>query len=616
MCGIAGIIGEVRSPEVTLAIGAMHNALAHRGPDGEGIFRADHAVLLHRRLAIIDLSKKADEPMTDPSGRYTIVFNGEVYNFREIRSSIPDYDFQTQNDAEVALASFMKWGAECLHRFQGMFAFAIWDEANQVLFACRDRIGIKPLYTFQNDRLFAFASEIRPLLKSGLVSRNIEIPALNQFLAWQTVFAPNTIIRDVKTLLPGHWLKISNGKMEIHRWWDPGKFFDSGKHQGEKPVKAVRTLLQNAVRKRMFSDVPVGAFLSGGMDSSAVVALMAQQSNQPIDTFSVVFKEKEYDESKWSTLISGKYKTRHHPLFLTPDSLPALIPGILESMDHPTGDGINSWVISELAHREGIKVALSGLGGDELFGGYPVFRQLPGIVSNRAYWSLPKAIRNWIPALWNGRRREKLEALSKIRSRDLRSVYPVFRMVFGPSHRAALLNRFADPFPGFPDVISTLDPASPNRYWSLISAMEILTYTQHVLLRDADQMSMSHALEVRVPFFDHELVEYLLGLPDEWKMGNSQKSLLAAAMKNELPEELLNRTKAGFVFPWNQWLRNELRPFAESRINSLAKRELLHSQEVMQTWNRFISGDSRILWVHVWLLVVLEDWMQKNLGEG
>lgn len=607
MCGISGIVGDLSNTELASAALRMHVAIAHRGPDAEGVFESDDVILMHRRLSIIDLSENANQPMTDPSGRYTIVFNGEVYNFREIRSRFSEYDFTTDNDAEVVLAAYVKHGADCLELFNGMFAFAIWDKERSELFFARDRLGIKPFYYHRNDGQFVFASEVRAILKSGLVEKELDGAALDQLLAYQTVFAPRTIVRGVKSLPAGHYGRFSNGNLELKSWWSAASVSQISADDADRRV---RELLATAIQRRLVSDVPVGAFLSGGIDSSAIVALMAQQSEQAIDTFSVVFGEEDYDESRWSEMIAKKYKTNHHPIHVDPKDLPQQLPEALAAMDHPSGDGINSYVISKVTRDQGIKVALSGLGSDELFGGYPVFSMLPDIVNKSWYWALPKGAKRIAANLKSGRAKEKLDLLATLEKPSYEAIYPVFRGILSPKMRADLLKAEAEQFPGIAEAIAGTRFNQENM--SAISAMEIATYTNHVLLRDTDQMSMAHALEVRVPFFDHELVEFMLSLPDEVKKGEGPKPLLVKALGADLPSEIVNRKKMGFVFPWEHWLRNELKEFAQSRLQNLSRRSQFNPDAITKLWNRFLKKDPAILWVHIWILVVLEDWLQRN----
>ncbi|MCB9233620.1 MAG: asparagine synthase (glutamine-hydrolyzing) [Bacteroidia bacterium] len=617
MCGIAGLAGNFNSEESARLLRGMMDRMDHRGPDAEGSRVEEGVSLGHLRLAIVDLSEAGTQPMHDHSENFLLTFNGEIYNFKDIRGKLPAISYRSQTDTEVILEGFGLWGPAVFDQMNGMFAAAFWNKKQQELTLVRDRLGIKPLYYHISGGKIAFASEIRALIGTGLFKPTIDRDGLADFFTYQTVHAPKTILNEVKMLLPGHYLTFRNGKEEIKSFWrleDQGQNQENGNYEAVKT--RVRELLGAAVERRMMSDVPLGAFLSGGIDSSAVVALMAQASSQPIDTFSVVFQEKEYDESPWSEMMARKYQTRHHPILLKPDDFLEGLPRALQAMDHPSGDGINSFVVSGVTKKAGITVALSGLGGDELFAGYPVFRQL-GEIQGSALWKLPAGLRKMLAPLVEivpgGRRGEKLGALLRLSRSRLQDIYPVFRMVFAASEMRSI-SPGAHPDYNFVKSFISQQAASLEKIPALsqISLAEIRTYTQNVLLRDTDQMSMAHALEVRVPFFDHTLVEYLMGIPDRLKYPDYPKKLLVESMGDLLPAEVVHRKKMGFVFPWERWLREELRSFCEAKLNWLGKSSLFDEKAIQSLWKDFGKGKGSALWSHIWLLVVLADWMQKN----
>lgn len=339
MCGIAGIVGPA-IPEGSIA--RMTVAIAHRGPDSDGYFVASDVQLGHRRLSIIDTSERGRQPMEDATGRYVLIHNGEIYNYQQLREEI-DYPWRTGTDTEVILAAFAQWGPACLEHFAGMWGFAIWDKVDQRLFIARDRLGIKPVYLYHRDGRLIFASEIRAILASGLVRGKLDRRRLQSYLMYQTVYGHGSIVEDIVMLPPGHYALWEQGKLSVRSWWD---IWDNASPAAQDmdaaQVRArIRALLDQSIARRLVSDVPVGAFLSGGIDSSAVVALMAAASTQPVDTFSIVFDEKEYDEREWSDLIARKYNTRHHPILLKPTDFLDALPAALQAMDHPSGDGIN-----------------------------------------------------------------------------------------------------------------------------------------------------------------------------------------------------------------------------------------------------------------------------------
>lgn len=619
MCGIAGYTGEQNIQIAENTIRRMTDRMSHRGPDGDGHFVLPGIALGHRRLAIIDLSTDAAQPMTDPSGRYTLVFNGEIYNFREVKALIKNYSFQSNSDTDVILAAYIQWGTKCLEKFNGMFAFAIWDRVEETLFIARDRLGIKPLYYYQKDGQLVFASEVRSLIESGLVPARLNHSVLPEYLRYYSVNGPNTLVQDVYMLGAGEYGIWEDGKFETENYWHltPEHPVDTGATYDET-CSQVKYLLTAAVDKRLVSDVPLGAFLSGGIDSSAIVALMAETTDQKVHTFSVVFDEREYDESAWSSMISGKFNTHHHPIRLSPDDFLKGLPAAFDAMDHPSGDGLNSYVVSKVTRETGFTVALSGLGGDELFAGYPVFKRYEKLKKMRMFYGLPSGIRQAlgksVSTFYNNHKTARLQELISLEGNRFEDIYPVFRKCCDDHEIMALLGYTVPATAQLKEVIDTAElyRLAHLPVFSQVTVGEISTYTRNVLLRDTDQMSMASSLEVRVPFFDHELVEYAIQIPDRFKNPVFPKKLLVDALGELLPGEIVHRPKMGFRFPWDEWIRTELRSFCENHLTRLAEREVFHKDTVLQLWERFIGGDTRVNWIKVWMLVVLEDWIEKN----
>lgn len=617
MCGIAGIFGTERIPNSKDAVKLMLQRMNHRGPDAHGISAGQNVTLGHKRLSIIDISDASNQPFTSTDGRYTLVFNGEIYNYQNIRSTIPDYTFVTNSDTEVFIAAYAKWGTASFQLFNGMFSAALWDSKESKLVLVRDRLGIKPLYYFQNDYSLVFASEVRALLASGLVPRKLNESVLPEYLQYQCVHAPNTIIEGVKMLEPGRYIEVSDNTFEQKVYWMPWQ----NAHSEEDPLriqKVVRDRFTAAVEKRLIADVPVGAFLSGGIDSSLITAVIADRLDKKVDTFNVSFDENEWSEAKYARLISKQYKTNHHEIMLKPSDFLESLPDALKDQDHPSGDGPNSWIVSKETKSQGITVALSGLGGDEVFAGYDVFRQIPDISEKAWLLSFPKFLRNWVGMLgeWKnpGIRSAKKREILTLGYFDLENLYPVFRKVLlddqikkiinngsGGNRVASIvreLNRFSE-FESLPVL-------------SRIGIAEMYTYMQNVLLRDTDQMSMAHSLEVRVPFLDHELVEYLTYVPDQVKYPHTPKQLLTESFKDLLPPEVINRPKMGFVFPWENWMRNELSDFCIQNLSHLKNLSIFVGDEVDLLWKRFVKQDPSLSWSRIWPLVVLGHWLKEN----
>lgn len=626
MCGICGILGNDAEAQKLVSDGAlarMNAALAHRGPDDEGIFSENGIALGHRRLSIIDLSKNGHQPMSSYDRRYTIAYNGELYNFKALRlqlqrSTTEDihtpYPFKTQTDTEVILAAYQRWGANCLKYFNGMFAFAIWDKQKQELFIARDRLGIKPLYYWTDGKVFAFASEMRALLKSNLIPRNIDAASLNDYITYQTVHAPHTIIEDVKMLLPGHYMMLNkeslvNGVAQ-HRYWS---LQDIPVQKPEKAYpeicKDVQALLFDAVEARLVADVPFGAFLSGGIDSSIIVAMMSKLMSMKVKTFSVVFEENKFNEAPYSQQVAKMYDTEHHEIKLSLKTFLGKLPEALTAMDHPGGDAMNSYIVTEATKKAGITMALSGLGSDELFAGYPLFRRLYKLEKYKWVAGFPVFLRAMPAMLYKTLNPNvasiKLLDLCRLPNWNLDETYQLTRRVLTGKEPEELL--YSKAF-----IKRTSEFNSQHGILSRISTLELSHYLADILLRDTDQMSMAHALEVRVPFLDYKLVEYVIGLSDKVKYPHTPKKLLTDATKGLLPENIINRPKMGFTFPWEVWMKTDLKTFCESNIHNLANRDSFNHDKVLALWNSFLHNSAKTPWYKIWHLVVLENWMQEN----
>lgn len=595
----------------------MNDALAHRGPDDAGIFSEAGISLGHRRLSIIDLSAAGHQPMSFSNERYMIVYNGELYNFREIRNELHDISFQTNSDTEVILAAYAKWGEACLDHFNGMFAFAVYDKQSQELFIARDRLGIKPVYYSQTKEHLAFSSELRGLFASGLVKKKLDENSLQDYLRYQTVHAPATIIENVKMLLPGHFMKIKEGKVEIKCWWKLEIKSASVNPTKEEAQKVVRKLLRDAVERRLIADVPFGAFLSGGIDSSIVVGLMSEVAASRVNTFSITFDDTEFSEAVYAKQIAEKFKTIHHEIKLKPEDFLRELPEALDAMDHPSGDGPNTFVVSKATKKAGVTMALSGLGGDELFCGYDIFKRAVELENKKWLNAVPLGIRVLVGNKMKknaGVAGEKKAAVLGLKEINFASFYPVSRQVLLDEQIAKIASQNKSASNAVYAVTSEIAEKYPDtdHLLSRVSLAEMSTYMQNVLLRDTDQMSMAHALEVRVPFLDYTLVEYVLNLPDSLKFPHTPKKLLVDACKDLLPDEIVNRPKMGFTFPWKGWMKNELKPFCEARLENLGKRRQFNADGLNSLWNSFLNDDPKVTWSRIWPLVVLSHWLEKN----
>lgn len=622
MCGIAGIFSpNLGQTDREDAVARMVQRQAHRGPDDRGLYSSGDLTIGMCRLAIIDPAN-GHQPMTSADGRFTLVFNGVIYNYRELQPELAagGWVFRTNCDTEVLLAAYATQGAACLPRLRGMFAFAVWDAQERTLFAARDPLGIKPFYYARlTDTGLAFASELNALLASGRVPREIDPASVGEYLAWFSVPAPRTIYRGIANLPPGHCLTVTPaGRVHTQAWWhlpapvQPRKI--AGNYQDF--VHGLRHQLEDSMRAHRVADVPVGAFLSGGMDSTAVVGLMARSSGKRLKTFSLVFGEAGFSEQAAARLAAQTFDTEHHEELLTGARVAADLPRLLASYDQPTGDGINTYYASQTARQGGVTVALSGLGGDELFGGYPSFRDLPRLQRLLPYWrQAPAALRNFIVAQLRARPSVRARKLADFlaHARDLHELASLQRRVLPETVRLSLLapearaqaERLGPNHPMLEDFAFELIGADS---FQAISAWELRTYMTDVLLRDSDVFSMAHSLELRVPFVDRVLLEWLWPQPHWFKYNASQpKRALADATADLVPAAIRHRRKQGFTLPFAKWMLVELKPFLDETFSrsSLAACPWLDPHETGRLWHNYVTqGDTRA-WSRVWTLAVL-----------
>lgn len=610
MCGIIGYIHkESDSHRKQFNMGISH--LHHRGPDSNGVFSFEEGKLGHTRLAIIDLSLGGHQPKSDVTGRYTITFNGEIYNYQDLKLKI-NYPYESSSDTEVILAVYSKFGYDTPKYLKGQFAFAIWDNVKQELFIARDRLGEKPFYYSRQDNgSFYFASEIRALIELLPHKVELNINAIQEYLLFQCVHGSKSLLKNICTLNPGHFAIISNSNFVTKSYWhvwDPS--IEKSYADLSTTKQTVAHLLNEAIKGQMISDVPLGAFLSGGIDSSAIVGLMAQNSENPVQTFNVSFDNSQFDESPYARIISKKFNTNHYTINLKSEEFKKQIPEILSNIDNPSADGPNTYVVSEAVKRAGITVALSGLGGDELFAGYGLFKHYYLLNKYAKIWDSTTILRSIGANFFDG----KKKALLQLKNTGPIDFYSLSRQLFSLQETIALLPRAEKTNDTHP--LSYLNHGEFNKLPSLskMSVLELSSYTSHVLLKDTDQMSMAHSLEVRVPFFDHDLVNYVIGIPDQYKYPKYPKSLLVESLGNLLPKEIVQRPKMGFSFPWAEWMRSNLKAYCEDSLNDLGNRPDLFDKEVINGyWLRFLNGDKSVKWSKIWLLVSLEQWL-KNIG--
>jgi asparagine synthase (glutamine-hydrolysing) len=565
----------------------------HRGPDDQGTevvsAGSGNVVVGNTRLAILDLSPAGHQPMHDSETGNWCVLNGEIYNHLEIRQALGDVRWRSSSDTETLLRAYAAWGTACVERMRGMFAIAIYDAARQSLWCVRDRLGIKPFYYAAGPEAFAFASEVKVLLSSGLVPGELDRDGLAAYMEFGSVIEPLTLVRGVRSLSPGHWMEVSNGVItRQNQYWSLAECaVDSNTDDRESTYE----LLQASVREHMISDVPVGCFLSGGVDSSAITACAARSSSTPLRTFTVAFHGTKMDESPDARAIATYFGTEHTEVRLPDSEVAAQVPLAVASMDLPSIDGVNTFIVSRAVRSSGIKVVLSGLGGDEVFGGYRSFRILP-FAMNWAPWigRLPRQFASMVPGGERGFEMMRPAIPLSERYSALRALWPQTE-----------LRRMGLPAPA--NLIDEPDSALPPT--TRVSLLELSMYMRSVLLRDSDVMSMAHSIELRVPFLDHRLVAHALR---NHLAGDGRKEKLRAALSDVLPARTLRRAKQGFDLPMHAWLRGILRRFCDEGL-AVLDREGILTVPTSEFMGRFCSG--QLSWPRLWQLVVLGHWVGR-----
>jgi len=618
MCGIAGILSLDGSPVHEGEIRRMCGAMVHRGPDGEGYYGRPGVGLGMRRLSIIDLAT-GDQPVRNEDGTAWVVFNGEIYNYRELRRDLEGrgHAFYTATDTETIVHLYEDKGARCVDDLRGMFTFAVWDERTRSLLLARDRLGIKPLYYVEAGGRLAFASELKVLLQLEEVERRIDWTALSHLLAFMSTPESQSIVAGVRKLPPGHVLTASAERgIRVQRYWDVAFQPDRARSE-DSLVEELRALLVEAVRLHMVSDVPLGAFLSGGIDSSAVVATMAGLSGRPVKTFSIGFPDAGFSELAEARRVAEAFGTEHHELVLEPDVL-GVIDDLARSLDEPFGDSsaIPTYMVSKLA-AEHVKVVLSGDGGDELFAGYDKY-----VVEGRerAWRHLPSPVRavlrsvaQALPERMRGRRflghvslpgpERYIDAVSLFRREQVR------RLLRPEVHE--LLDGY-DPWA--PEAERLRLTGSDTHWLSSLQALDLRTYLPLDILTKVDRMTMAHSLEARPPLLDHKLVEFAARVPPELQMQNgATKALFKRALRGILPAETIERPKRGFAIPLGRWFRGGLGGFVEDLLLSEGSRcrDVFDPTQVRRLVERQDPRES--MGLELWTLLSFELWCRTFL---
>lgn len=655
MCGIAGIYkvdGSLTRRDLE-AVLRMLDAQLHRGPDDWGLLMPDTllrrddvkslfaargldhvssyenrsagpAVILgSRRLSILDLSIRGRMPLSSATGATWVTYNGEIYNSPALREELQTakFAFRSTSDTEVLVNGYECWRDDFLSHLRGMFAFGLFDSATSRLLLARDRFGIKPLYyaTLGTQRnSLVFASEVHAIERSNLLAVESEPEAVIRFLQLGSIPAPLTTTKNIFALPAGHIMTVGPQATTIRKYWSLADYRRKHNQSGEdssnegNAVAATRRLLDESVQQHLLSDVPLGIFLSGGIDSSALVALAASFRNKPLTTLSIVFDERDYDESNYARLIADKYQTAHYETRLTNQELVSELPNVFAAMDQPTVDGVNSFFVSRAAKQAGLKVVLSGLGGDEVFLGYDHLRRAHSLnTARRLFASMPAALRKGLVQLaipaGTAAGRRGLEKLAYLENPSSASMYLLFRGLFVPEQIQKLLGLSDMEMKRYGAAPGTVNGSGAGSLLDSFVINEFEHYLQNQLLKDTDCMSMTHSIETRVPFLDHKLVEHAFGLPARIKLaGGMNKPLLIKALGNDLPREIWDRPKMGFTFPFASWLGTSRDAYQTDQSSS----GIFDKREVSKVWTGF--HENRFHWSRPWALVVLEQFARPT----
>jgi asparagine synthase (glutamine-hydrolysing) len=623
MCGILGINNHNSQLNYRTFADQMLTQLNHRGPDANGIYYDENIILGHTRLSIIDLSDAANQPMHSRNSRYVMVYNGEVYNFREIQEElkklIPGFATRTNSDSEIILEAFVTWNVKFVEKLNGMFAIAIWDRHEKNLYLFRDRIGIKPIYYYYKNGMFAFASELKALVSNPEIKKELSLNyrAINQYLHLGYIPHPESIYGEIKKFPAAHFAVLDKNGLQLQRYWNPDEFAALPRITlKEDAISTLRTLLESSVQYRLVSDVPYGTFLSGGIDSSLVTAVAQKMNHEPVNTFSIGFWEKEFNEAPFARKIAEYLGTDHHEFTVTEKEAIEWIPQLLSIYDEPYADSsaIPTLLVSRMA-RQNVTMTLSGDGGDELFMGYGVYKWAERL--SNPYISAFKAPIRRVLNCGNNRFKRVSHLFEKISPDHFHShifsqeQYLFSRKEIGSYLNAPYLAEFElDEI--FDTHLKSLTPAEKQ------ALFDIKHYLPDDLLVKVDRASMHFALETRVPLLDYRIVELALQMDPKLKIRNgSAKWLLKELLYEYVPREFFNRPKWGFSIPLRKWLKTELKEFVMDHLNheSVKKYGVLNPHQTEVLLNEFYKKDRSYLYNRIWQLVMLQKWMHEKFQE-
>jgi len=642
LCGIVGFY-NFESNNSIHTLESMRDSLTHRGPDDAGVYfdDANRVGLGHRRLSVIDLSSLGHQPMTNEESTVWVVYNGEIYNYKEIRAKLVSkgYSFKSNSDTEVVLKAYMHWGIDCVKEFIGMFAMAIWDKRVKKLYLLRDRIGVKPLYYYYKDSKLLFGSELKALMAHPNFPKDIDYGAIPNFLRYGYIPTPRTIFENTYKLKPGHYLCLHNNKLEEVKYWDANDYYLQDPLQGSEDeiAEELEALLVDSFKYRLLSDVPLGVFLSGGIDSTTLTALLQKSTNTQHKTFSIGFHEDKYDEAKWAKKIAEYLETDHTEYYVSVDDCMEIIEKLPEIYDEPFGDNsaLPTYILSKLT-KQNATVALSADGGDELFGGYNRYRSVSSL--NSSFLRLPKDIRNLVVGTMNSLSADRIDGIYNTfkpvmpRIKDFKDKYEKYRNMLTACNNEKLqdmyqfnVNRWT------PEELDNLLEVNcdghhktyfedsflalkDNDYMSQMMAADLKTFLLDDILTKVDRASMSVSLESREPFLDHRLVEYAARIPSSLKCRDGiNKYILRKILYKHVPKELVDRPKKGFVVPLNDWLKGDLYPLLMDYLNEdkLKREGIFNAKAVSKDIKGFLSGSVSVY--KIWFILMFQMWKERWL---
>lgn len=621
MCGIVGVYNFNKKPVNEILLAGMRDVLAHRGPNGAGAyFSPDKSVALgHRRLSIIDLSERADQPMSNEDGTVWIVFNGEIYNFQELRPDLEKrgHKFKSNSDTEVIIHLYEEYKEKCLDFLRGMFAFAIWDEREQKLFLARDRVGKKPLKYFIGSDFIVFASELKAILKHPEVHKEPDWEAIDEYLTYQYVPHPMTGFVGIKKLSPATYLIIDRkGNIEEKRYWrlDYTEKWDLSEEEWKKKIMEE---LEEAVKLRMISDVPLGAFLSGGVDSSAIVALMSKFSAKPVKTFSIGFEEEEYNELPYARKIAKLFNTEHHEFIVKPDAI-EILPKLAYHYEEPYADSsaIPTFYLAELTKKY-VTVALNGDGGDENFAGYSRYDyHKANIYYQKIPWFLKKIITSGISvfSLLGSSDLKRIARFASAISNDPEKSYLNYICYFNKKQKEEIINKsFFDEYSSEKLLKEKFDDSGVKNWLDRVLYADFNSYLPDALMAKVDMASMANSLESRSPLLDYKFLEFTAKIPSNLKIKDrTKKYIFKKALESILPQDIIMRNKMGFGVPLAKWFRNDLKDYVyDILIKKQSKKiEFLNKEKIKEILDLHSSGKENFA-NHIFALLMLELWFQK-----